>query len=145
MIVCVIGGGASGMMAALTASECPENEVILIERQTRLGRKLLATGNGRCNLSNLHASQTYYHGQQPAFCRPALEAFDVDQTLNYFRSLGLLTVQEESGRVYPASDSANSVVDVLRLHLEQRDRVRLLTGCEVSSVKKTGSSCIITV
>lgn len=140
MVVCVIGGGASGMMAALTASEHPANEVILIERQARLGRKLLATGNGRCNLSNSNTALSHYHGQQAAFCKKALEAFDVEQTLAYFRSLGLLTVQEESGRIYPASDSANSVADVLRLHLEQRKNVRLLTGCEVSNIKKCGNS-----
>lgn len=138
MVVCVIGGGAAGMMAALTASEHQENEVILIERQARLGRKLLATGNGRCNLSNVHAALDRYHGQDVEFCSNALKLFDVEQTLAYFRSLGLLTVQEADGRIYPASDSANSVVDVLRLHLEQRPSVRILAGYEVSEIKKSG-------
>lgn len=138
MIVCVIGGGASGMIAALTASEQPENEVILIERQARLGRKLLATGNGRCNLSNVNVAPPHYHGQSVDFCRYALEYFGVEQTLAYFRSLGLLTVQEENGKIYPASDSANSVADVLRLHLEQRNNIRILAGYEVSELKKKG-------
>ncbi len=138
MIVCVIGGGASGMIAALTASEQPENEVILIERQARLGRKLLATGNGRCNLSNVNVGPPHYHGQSVDFCRYALEYFGVEQTLAYFRSLGLLTVQEENGKIYPASDSANSVADVLRLHLEQRNNIRILAGFEVSELKKKG-------
>ncbi len=136
MKILVIGGGASGMMAALTASEKDHNEVLLVERQSRVGRKLLSTGNGRCNLSNRNLSLQNYHGGAVAFCSYALEHFSVEQTLAYFRSLGLLTVTEPSGRVYPYSDSANSVVDVLRLPLEQRKNVQILTGCEILSLRK---------
>ena len=73
--VIVIGGGASGMAAALAALErgCA---VTLIERQARLGRKLLTTGNGRCNLTNEHAAPERYHGEQPEFCRYALARYD---------------------------------------------------------------------
>ena len=73
--VIVIGGGASGMMAALTAAENPENRVLLLERQQRVGRKLLATGNGRCNLTNTGARPPTTTGEDPDFCRPALNAF----------------------------------------------------------------------
>ena len=135
MKVLVIGGGASGMMAALTAAEDPRNTVTLLERQSRVGRKLLATGNGRCNLTNLHASAEHYHGQHPEFVRPALEQFGVTETLAFFRALGLLTVAEDSGKVYPFSDQANSVVDVLRFALEARN-VDLRCGCEVLSIGK---------
>ncbi|MBO5495850.1 MAG: NAD(P)/FAD-dependent oxidoreductase, partial [Oscillospiraceae bacterium] len=69
--VIVIGGGASGMIAALTAAENPENRVLLLERQQRVGRKLLATGNGRCNLSNLGAAAAHYHGEDRDFALPA--------------------------------------------------------------------------
>ncbi|MBR3641428.1 MAG: NAD(P)/FAD-dependent oxidoreductase [Oscillibacter sp.] len=116
MNVIVIGGGASGMTAALTAARAGHS-VRLLERQNRVGRKLLATGNGRCNLTNLHADAAYYHGARADFVRPALEAFPVSDTLDFFRSLGLLTVAEESGRVYPLSDQAGSVLDVLRFAL----------------------------
>ena len=88
MTILILGGGASGMAAALAASESGAHQVILLERQARVGRKLLATGNGRCNLSNLHAAPDHYHGADPAFCRPALEAFGTDDTLAWFRSLG---------------------------------------------------------
>ena len=135
MKVLVIGGGASGMMAALTAAEDPANQVTLLERQSRVGRKLLATGNGRCNLSNLHADGSHYHGNAPDFVRKALTFFPVDETLSFFRNLGLLTVTEASGKVYPFSDQANSVVDVLRFALEQRS-VDVRCGCEVLSVGK---------
>lgn len=133
MKVLVIGGGASGMMAAYTAAEDPHNQVILLERQSRVGRKLLATGNGRCNLTNLHTDVSHYHGENPEFVRLALKQFSVDDTLQFFRSLGLLTVAEDSGKVYPFSDQANSVVDVLRFAL-QRQTVDLRCGYEVLSI-----------
>lgn len=135
MKVLVLGGGASGMMAALTAAEDPSNQVTLLERQSRVGRKLLATGNGRCNLSNLYADISHYHGDDPSFVSPALQNFSVEQTLNYFRQLGLITVCEADGKVYPFSDQANSVVDVLRLALVQRG-VDVRCGCEVISISK---------
>lgn len=135
MKVLVLGGGASGMMAALTAAEDPSNQVTLLERQSRVGRKLLATGNGRCNLSNLHADVSHYHGDDPAFVCPALRFFSVADTLDYFRRSGLITVSEADGKVYPFSDQANSVVDVLRLALVQRG-VDVRCGCEVVSISK---------
>lgn len=138
MEIAVIGGGASGMMAALTASENRENRVLLLERQSRVGKKLLSTGNGRCNLSNGDLSLSHYHGTEPEFCAYALERFGREETLAFFEKLGLLTVTEPSGRVYPFSDSANSVADVLRLHLSQRENVELLTGCEIIGLKRRG-------
>ena len=129
MIIGIIGAGASGMAAALAASENPNNTVILMERQARVGRKLQATGNGRCNLTNLHADGASYHGDAPAFAAPAMAAFNVQKTLSWFSSLGLCAVAEESGRVYPYSDQANSVVDVLRFALH-RPNIILKTGFE---------------
>ena len=136
MKVIIVGGGASGLMAALTASERPDARVVLLERQARVGRKLLATGNGRCNLSNRNLTQKNYHGENAGFCEYALSRFGPEQTLAWFRALGLLTAAEESGRVYPVSDSANSVVDVLRLALAQRENVELRAGCEVQALRK---------
>ena len=118
--VLVIGGGAAGMMAALTAAEDKNNRVLLLERQQRVGRKLLATGNGRCNLTNIGAAAANYHGEAPDFALSALRQLPPGETLALFRSFGLLTVTEESGRVYPLSDSASSVLDVLRFQLAQR-------------------------
>ena len=137
MKVLVIGGGASGLTAALTASEDPHSDVHLAERQARVARKLLATGNGRCNLTNRDMDLSHYHGTAPQFCLPALEAFGVEQTLAWFRSMGLLTVTEPGGRVYPASDSANSVADVLRLTLAGRQNVTLHAGCEITELRRT--------
>ena len=135
MKVLIIGGGASGMAAALSAAQDAGNQVTLLERQARVGRKLLATGNGRCNLTNRNLGAENYHGQTPRFVLPALERYGVERTLAAFETLGLVTVTEPSGRVYPFSDQANSVVDVLRFALEAAG-VTVVCGCEVCEVKK---------
>ena len=138
MKIIVIGGGAAGMAAALAASENPDAQVMLLERQARVGKKLSATGNGRCNLSNLHALEGGYHGDEPEFAKYALKQFGPTETLEWFKGLGLFTVAESSGRIYPYSDQANSVVDVLRFALE-RPNITLITGAEVTKVKRTDS------
>ena len=138
MTVGSIGGGASGMAAALAAAENPNAEIFLFERQARLGQKLSATGNGRCNLSNLHALEGGYHGQNVRFADFALQNFGPDQTLEWFRGMGLFTVAEASGRVYPYSDQANSVVDILRFALE-KENIHVITGFEVTKVQKTAA------
>ena len=130
------------MAAALTAAQNPDNQILLYERQARVGRKLQATGNGRCNLTNLNASADSYHGDEPEFAADALSAFSVEQTLDWFRSLGLYTVAEASGRVYPYSDQANSVVDILRFAL-MRPNIELHTGVEVTKIKRIGAGFLV--
>ena len=136
MVIGIIGGGASGMAAALAAAENENEQVVLLERQARVGRKLQATGNGRCNLTNLHAAEGGYHGEESSFANYAISKFGPEETLNWFRSLGLFTVAEDSGRVYPYSDQANSVLDVLRFALE-KPNIEVKLGYEVEKVKKT--------
>ena len=138
MVIGIIGGGASGMAAALAAAQNRDAQVILLERQARVGRKLQATGNGRCNLTNLRASEGGYHGDDAAFAAYAIGKFGPEETLDWFRSLGLFTVAEDSGRVYPYSDQANSVLDVLRFALEQPN-IEVKLGFEVEKVKKTAA------
>ena len=135
MTVGIIGAGASGMAAALAAAENANVKVILMERQTRVGRKLQATGNGRCNLSNIHANKGGYHGEEPDFVKPAISTFAPEATLRWFADLGLYTVTEDSGKVYPYSDQANSVVDVLRLNLV-KPNIELKLGFEVEKIQK---------
>ena len=130
------------MMAAYAASRTEDHRIMLYERQARVGRKLLATGNGRCNLANLNADAGHYHGQDPSFVRPALEALSVADTLALFHELGLLTVEGEGGRMYPLSDSANSVLDVLRFAID-RDNVELKAGAPVLSVQKTKKGFLV--
>ena len=138
MVIGIIGAGASGMAAAIEAAQNPDVKVVLMERQARVGKKLSATGNGRCNLTNLHAAEGGFHGDDREFSAYALKKYDVDSTLAWFGNMGLYTVAEESGRVYPYSDQASSVVDVLRFGLEMPN-IQLLTGFEVTKVRKIDS------
>ena len=142
MRAAVIGAGASGMTAALTAARLG-HEVTLYERQARVGRKLMATGNGRCNLTNTGAGPSNYHGEAPDFVRPALEAFPSEAALDFFRGLGLLAREEWGGRVYPLSNSANSVVDVLRQALDAAG-VELIAGDRVRELRRGGSGYSVT-
>ena len=137
MEVYVIGGGAAGMMAALTAAEKPRCRVHLLERQSRPARKLLATGNGRCNLTNLDQDERHYHAGDPAALF-ALRAFDAHAALAFFSRLGLVTVAEDTGRVYPFSDSANSVADVLRFALAAAG-VDVQCAQEVTAIRRVKS------
>ena len=130
------------MTAALTAARLG-HEVTLYERQARVGRKLMATGNGRCNLTNTGAGPSNYHGEAPDFVRPALEAFPSEAALDFFRGLGLLAREEWGGRVYPLSNSANSVVDVLRQALDAAG-VELIAGDRVRELKRGGSGYSVT-
>ena len=135
--IAVIGGGASGMAAAITAAEDPENKIVLLERQQRVGRKLLSTGNGRCNLTNTGASPAHYHGGAD-FAAPVLSKYPPEKVLDFFRGLGLAVTEEYGGRVYPLSDSANSVVDVLRFAL-QRPNIELRAASPATEIRRRGS------
>ncbi len=125
------------MAAAITASEDKNNDVILLERQQRVGKKLLSTGNGRCNLTNTGASPEHYHGSQPGFADTVLSRFTPEDTLHFFDTLGLSVSCEYGGRVYPQSNSANSVVDVLRFAL-MRDNITVRTSCSARRIEKRG-------
>lgn len=141
MTVAVIGGGASGLMAAITAARLGSG-VIILERQGRVGKKLLATGNGRCNLSNRNLTLEHYHGETPEFAGFALSAFDTGATLDFFAGLGLITVTEPSGRVYPLSDHAGSVVDVLRFAAVAAG-AELKTDFEVCEIRRLGRGFLV--
>ena len=142
MVITIIGAGASGMMAALTAANAGAHKILLFERQQRPGRKLMATGNGRCNLTNTGASPQNYHGSQPGFSDAILSRFTPQDTLDFFHALGLLTVEEAGGRVYPLSNSANSVLDVLRFALEERG-VELCASSPVREIRRRGRGYVL--
>lgn len=143
MNVAIIGGGAAGLMVAITAAE-DRHRVVVFERQARVGRKLLATGNGRCNLTNMKIEPKNYHGLEPDFALPALERFPPERTRDFFLSLGLLTTAESNGRVYPFSDQAGSVLDVLRFAAQERG-AEIRTGAEVAAISRAGGSFLLRV
>ncbi len=112
LTVGIVGGGAGGLCAAIAAAEAGA-KVVLWERSNRVGKKLLKTGNGRCNLSHDPVAPGDYN--HPDFAARVLARWDNAALLDFFNSIGLCTVKDGEGRCYPLSDSASSVLDVLRL------------------------------
>ncbi len=132
--VAIVGGGAAGLAAAVfVARRIGGERVMLFEKQPRVGKKLLATGNGTCNLSNIHASMPHYHGADPSFVNHALTLFSPYDAMAFFDSIGLQTVVREDGRVYPLCAQASAVLDCLRMEIE-RLGVQTLCDTEVLSL-----------
>lgn len=118
--IVVIGGGASGMIAAIAAAQTDASlKVAIVERNSRVGKKILTTGNGRCNLTNTDIDISRYHGENPDFARAALSEVGYDATMAMFSSFGLYP-KTEDGKVYPHSLQASSVLDMLRMELKRR-------------------------
>ena len=116
--VAIVGAGASGLAAALTLHrEGFSGKILLLERMDRVGKKILSTGNGRCNLGNIDLSPRHYHSRNPKALQAALEEMPLEKTQAFFQNSGLLLRQEE-GRLYPLCNQAAMVLDVLRLELE---------------------------
>lgn len=136
----VVGGGASGLAAACRAAlRYPKKKIVILEKADRVGKKILVSGNGRCNLSNTNASAARYHGEDSsALVNILFEKYDSRCVLDFFSSLGLMTRTDSEGRVYPLSNLAGSVLDVLRLELDRRG-VEILTAANVERIKKTSS------
>lgn len=130
----VIGGGAAGMVAAISAKRNGA-EVTILERNPRLGKKILATGNGRCNYTNRFLDVKNYHGKNPKFVYSPLSQFNVDETLSFFETLGIAPAVEEGGKVFPLSFQASSVLDVLRYELEELG-VEILYDAFVKDIEK---------
>ena len=132
----IIGGGASGMLCALKLSEKRENQILLVERNDRLGKKLSATGNGQGNITNLNLDITNYFTTQPKKVEKIIDDFNNHDLIEYLTSLGGLFIPDETGRVYPASKQASSVTDILRMELARRKNVKVLLSTKVKAVCK---------
>jgi len=130
--VAIIGAGPAGIMAAIAAAEKGAG-VVLIEKNEAVGRKILATGNGRCNLTNSNIDISRYHGSDLSFVSKVLGSFDQNETIKYFESIGVITKEEALGRIFPRTNQAISVVDALTARLKALD-VTIKTGFTVKSI-----------
>lgn len=131
--VIIIGGGAAGLTAALSASGRGAS-VAVLEAAPRIGRKILASGNGRCNLANMGAPR--YFGND-YLARRVLKQYPASRVLEFFHTLGLVTVEEQGGRVYPGCGQASAVLDVLRAALN-RGGINVVCEAPVQKIEKTG-------
>ena len=113
--IAVIGGGASGMIAAITAAKLGGN-VTLYEAKDRLGKKILATGNGKCNYTNLVQNEECYRGMFPLFSKEVRTTFSVEHTIQFFKEIGI-EPKYKNGYVYPNSEQASSVADAMIMEL----------------------------
>ena len=129
--VAVIGGGASGMMAAVTAAT-EGARVIILEHKDRIGKKILSTGNGRCNFTNTHQEPLCYHSEDPLFPWGIIEKFDAQKAISFFLQLGIYS-KNRNGYLYPNSDQASAVLDAFRMELE-RLHVEIRTGVDIREI-----------
>ena len=143
--IVILGGGAAGLAAALAAAQsAPAGavRVTVLDRNPRCGKKLLATGNGRCNLDNTGIAPEQYFTADPAALRPLLAAVDAAAPLEWFAALGLYTRTDEAGRVYPYSNQAADVLALLEGHLA-RLGVEVRTGCTVQTLSQSRGGYVV--
>lgn len=140
--IAVIGGGASGLVAAIAAARSnPKVQITIYEQKDSVGKKILATGNGRCNLTNKDMKSSYYRSENIPFVEEVLEQFGYEDTIRFFSSLGLM-VKERGNYVYPHSDQASTVLELLKLELH-RLGIKILTGVQVTDITPISSGFMI--
>jgi len=130
--IAIIGGGASGLVAAIHLAR-QGKEVVILERNPRIGKKILATGNGRCNYTNVDLVYEDYN--HPTFVQDVFQQFSGQDTLSFFEDLGIVPKVEKAGKTYPYSEQASSIVDVLLYEIEQLG-VKVLIDTLITDVKK---------
>lgn len=131
--VMIIGGGASGLTAAIAAAR-QGADVTILEHMDRVGRKLLSTGNGRCNMTNLSVRAEYFRCSQKQFPMKVLDRFSVWDTLTFFDELGIVT-KNRNGYIYPNSNQASAVLDTLCMEAEHLG-VKILCSCQVRQARQ---------
>lgn len=138
--IVIVGGGAAGLAAAIAAADTmPQEQISILERLNTPGKKLLSTGNGRCNLTNSRADASHYQTSSPSALERIFQGMTPDMVLQFFRQLGLWCAEEEEGRIYPRSRQASSVTEVLHMALKRRN-IRAECGSPVTGIfrKKQG-------
>ncbi|MCQ2513495.1 MAG: aminoacetone oxidase family FAD-binding enzyme [Ruminococcus sp.] len=142
--VVIVGGGASGLMCAISAKQNNKYlKIAIIEKNERVGKKLLATGNGRCNLTNRNVGLKKYKGSFVNSSKYIFEKYSCDKILQIFKEIGLLSFADSDGRYYPVSRQASSVLDVLRFACE-RYEIDIFCGETIKSIKKLNNNFNIT-
>lgn len=135
----IIGGGASGFTASIFAKrKNPNLNITIFEKNKRVLKKVLATGNGRCNITNKNLSLDKYNRESEKFIKYAINSFGVSEAESFFASIGILFSEENGGKIYPMNKQASSVVDML---LAEADHLGIDIKCEseITSIKKKGS------
>jgi predicted Rossmann fold flavoprotein len=130
----IVGGGASGLTSALIAKKSGV-DVAIIEGTDRVGKKILTTGNGRCNISNANINNNRYHSENPYFAKHILDSFTLNHTIDFFTSLGIPLVTIDGGKMFPMSMQASSVIDILRFAIEE-NHIPVYTNTKAKEITK---------
>ncbi len=145
-ILAIIGGGASGMAAAIEAARMLKKSntsarVIIYEQLSKIGKKILATGNGRCNILNVNATADDYNGNKK-FISAVFGSFSINSNIDFFKSMGIYFSREDDGRFYPMSFQASSVLDALRFEIDMLG-IEVVCDVKIVSVKKSDGKFIL--
>ena len=143
--VIIVGGGAGGLAAAVSCAKKLNKKncrIAVLEKESKPCKKLLATGSGKCNLTNMNMSEKYYNLNAQSFIKPLLAKYSPQKLIKFWGSLGLLCTSDNCGRVYPNSGQALSVADTLLICLEMYN-VRLFCDTPVNTVTKTKGGYIV--
>ncbi|MEA1914263.1 MAG: aminoacetone oxidase family FAD-binding enzyme [Campylobacterota bacterium] len=141
--IAIIGAGAAGMMAAITAKQTnPNLHITIFEKNDKIGKKILASGNGRCNIANSTFSKENYFGYDTSFVNYALKQFDFKKIQNFFLNLGLLLDVKEDGKVYPLSNEAKAVVFVLE-NEAKRLGINFVFNCTVENIAQKDAKFMV--
>ncbi len=135
-LIAIIGAGASGLVAAIVSARAGA-KVKIFEKNSKIGKKILATGNGRCNVTNKSVKISNYHGLNPKFVNIAIDRFNTQVCRKFFSEIGVELTEGQNGRFYPASLQSSSVVKLLTYECE-RQNVEILLNQEVQSITKEG-------
>src|SRR6056297_2228702 len=136
--VIIIGGGASGLVSAIVAAR-RGYQVDILEKNDRVGKKILATGNGRCNYTNLNISSYNYYSKNKEIVDILLDQFPPERIVGFFKELGIQEYVDDTGKIYPNSLQASSVLDVLRMECRYLG-VKEICSSEVVGIFKQGDN-----
>jgi len=137
----VIGAGASGLCSAIVNARAGLS-VTLLEQNSKVGRKILASGNGKCNISNKYIDVKRFHSQNPSFIEKVLDGYDFLKVKDFFTSIGLEIVEGRDGKMFPMSLQASSVVELLEYEATLLG-VNIVCNCEVKNINKSDGSFIV--
>ena len=137
----IIGAGAAGLCAAIVSARAGQS-VALLEQNSKIGKKILVSGNGKCNIDNKYISSNRFHSQDPDFIKEVLEGYDFDVIEKFFTSIGLELVEGKGGKMFPMSLQASSVVELLEYEAK-RAGAQIVCDCTVTSIDKNNNTFII--
>jgi len=134
----IIGAGAAGLVAAIMHARAGQS-VTLLEQNSKIGKKILVSGNGKCNITNRYISTNHFHSQNPDFIEKLLEGYDFEIIKKFFTSIGLELIEGKEGKIFPMSLQASSVVELLEYEAKQLG-VKIICNCLVTSIEKKGNT-----